>query len=118
MMAGIAEKAAVKPHKKQTEFARVMKQLRKNKVAMAGLIVMAAECLLALLSPWIIPYDYTAMDMFPTTLSAMGFEIEGDRLGLAVDLFSGEPTLCEEMGFEKLEEETQKYSAYYIKNFA
>ncbi len=63
MMAGIAEKAAVKPHKKQTEFARVMKQLRKNKVAMAGLIVMAAECLLALLSPWIIPYDYTAMDM-------------------------------------------------------
>ncbi|MCI9501199.1 MAG: ABC transporter permease [Hungatella sp.] len=62
-MAGIAEKAAVKPHKKQTEFARVMKQLRKNKVAMAGLIVMAAECLLALLSPWIIPYDYTAMDM-------------------------------------------------------
>ena len=63
MMAGIAEKAAVKPHKKQTEFARVMEQLRKNKVAMAGLIVMAAECLLALLSPWIIPYDYTAMDM-------------------------------------------------------
>lgn len=62
--------------------------------------------------------DYTAMDMFPTTLSAMGFEIEGDRLGLGVDLFSGEPTLCEEMGFEKLEEETQKYSAYYIKNFA
>ncbi len=62
--------------------------------------------------------DYTAMDIFPTTLSAMGFEIEGNRLGLGVDLFSGEPTLCEEMGFEKLEEETQKYSAYYIKNFA
>lgn len=62
--------------------------------------------------------DYTAMDMFPTTLSAMGFEIEGDQLGLGVDLFSGKPTLCEEMGFEKLEAETQKYSAYYINNFA
>lgn len=62
--------------------------------------------------------DYTAMDLFPTALSAMGFEIEGDRLGLGVDLFSGTPTLCEEMSFEKLEAETQKYSAYYINNFA
>jgi len=62
--------------------------------------------------------EFTAMDMFPTILSAMGFEIEGDRLGLGVDLFSGKPTLCEQMGFEELEAETQKYSAYYVKNFA
>lgn len=52
-----------KPKKRQTEFARVMKQLRKNKVAMFGLAVLILELLLALLSPWIIPYDYTAMDM-------------------------------------------------------
>lgn len=52
-----------KPRKRQTEFARVMKQLRKNKVAMFGLAVMVVELVLALLSPWIIPYDYTAMDM-------------------------------------------------------
>ena len=52
-----------KPRKRQTEFARVMKQLRKNKVAMFGLAVMGVELVLALLSPWIIPYDYTAMDM-------------------------------------------------------
>ena len=52
-----------KPKKRQTEFARVMKQLRKNKVAMLGLAVLLAECILAFLSPWIMPYDYTAMDM-------------------------------------------------------
>ncbi|MBT9777347.1 ABC transporter permease subunit [Clostridium sp. MCC353] len=52
-----------KPRKRQTEFARVMKQLRKNKVAMFGLAVLLVEFVLALLSPWIIPYDYTAMDM-------------------------------------------------------
>ncbi|PNV61365.1 ABC transporter permease [Clostridium sp. chh4-2] len=52
-----------KPRKRQTEFARVMKQLKKNKVAMFGLAVLVVELVLALLSPWIIPYDYTAMDM-------------------------------------------------------
>lgn len=52
-----------KPRKRQTEFARVMKQLRKNKVAMFGLAVLVVELVLAVLSPWIIPYDYTAMDM-------------------------------------------------------
>lgn len=52
-----------KPRKRQTEFARVMKQLRKNKVAMFGLAVLVIELVLAVLSPWIIPYDYTAMDM-------------------------------------------------------
>lgn len=66
----------------------------------------------------IVNRDYTAMDMFPTILSAMGFEIEGDQLGLGVDLFSGKPTLCEQMSFDKLEAETLKYSAYYINNFA
>ncbi|WP_242984499.1 ABC transporter permease [Clostridium sp. chh4-2] len=40
-----------------------MKQLKKNKVAMFGLAVLVVELVLALLSPWIIPYDYTAMDM-------------------------------------------------------
>ncbi len=30
---------------------------------------------------------FTTMDLFPTVLSALGFEIEGDRLGLGTDLF-------------------------------
>ena len=50
------------PHKKQSEFVRVIKQLRKNKLAMAGLFIFVVECLLALLSPVIIPYSVTEMD--------------------------------------------------------
>ena len=58
------------------------------------------------------------MDLFPTMLSAMGYTIEGDRLGLGTDLFSGRPTLAEEMGYEELNEEVQKYSQYFIDHFA
>ena len=58
------------------------------------------------------------MDLFPTMLSAMGYSIEGDRLGLGTDLFSVTPTLAEEMGCEALDEEVQKYSQYFIDHFA
>lgn len=50
------------PHKKQSELVRVIKQLRKNKLAMAGLFIFVIECLLAALSPLIIPYSVTEMD--------------------------------------------------------
>lgn len=50
------------PHKKQGEIVRILKQLRKNKLAMAGLFIFIVECLLALLSPLIIPYSVTEMD--------------------------------------------------------
>ncbi len=52
-------------------------------------------------------------DMFPTTLAAMGVEIEGDRLGLGTNLFSDEKTLTEEYGFDFLDAELQKKSVYY-----
>lgn len=42
--------------------------------------------------------EYCSMDSFPTTLSAMGVDIEGDRLALGTDLFSGRQTLTEEYG--------------------
>lgn len=58
---------------------------------------------------------FTSLDFFPTTLSAMGFEIEGDRLGLGTDLFSGTATLAEELGFDVFNTELAKYSAYYKK---
>ena len=58
------------------------------------------------------------MDLFPTMLSAMGYEIRGDRLGLGTDLFSATPTLAEEMGYEELNDEVQKYSQYFIDHFA
>lgn len=62
--------------------------------------------------------EFTAMDMYPTVLAAMGFQIEGDRLGLGVNLFSDEQTLCETMGFDVLDKEIKGYSAFYLKNFA
>lgn len=61
--------------------------------------------------------EFTAMDMFPTVLSAMGFQIEGDRLGLGVNLFSDEQTLCEKMGYYPLSAEIGKYSAFYMEHF-
>lgn len=60
---------------------------------------------------------FTTLDFFPTTLSAMGFEIKGDRLGLGTDLFSNTPTLAEELGLDTFNQELGKYSDYYVKEF-
>jgi len=65
---------------------------------------------------------FTSLDIFPTTLAAMGFEIEGDRLALGTNIFSTKPTLCEEnaagkAGYDWLEAEASKYSEYYKKKF-
>ena len=62
--------------------------------------------------------NFTILDLFPTTLAAMGFTIEGDRLGLGINLFSTLPTLAEQMGYFTLEDEVKKYSDYYIKKFS
>ena len=61
---------------------------------------------------------FSTMDMFPTILSAMGYSIEGDRLGLGVDLFSGKRTLLERKGIDWLNEEIGKDSLYYNEHFA
>lgn len=60
---------------------------------------------------------WTSFDMFPTTLAAMGFNIAGNRLGLGTNMFSGTPTLAEQLGYDTLEMEIQKYSQYYIDEF-
>ena len=57
------------------------------------------------------------MDMFPTILSALGFDIEGDRLGLGTDLFSNTDTLLERKGFDWLNRELGKRSDYYTEQF-
>jgi len=62
--------------------------------------------------------EATIMDLFPTTLSALGWEIEGDRLGLGTDLFSGTDTLTERMGIEALNDEVMRYSQYFVDHFA
>ena len=56
--------------------------------------------------------EYSTVDNFPTTLSAMGAEFEGGRLGLGTDLFSAEDTLTEQFGREKIDEELSKTSVW------
>ena len=60
---------------------------------------------------------WTSLDVFPTTLAALGFNIEGDRLGLGVNMFSGIQTLAEEMTFDGLNAEMNKFSEFYLMNF-
>lgn len=56
---------------------------------------------------------FSTLDMFPTTLASLEVEIEGNRLGLGVNLFSKEKTLLEELGFEYVNNELTKNSIYY-----
>lgn len=55
----------------------------------------------------------TQLDMFPTVLSALGYTIEGDKLGLGVNLFSNQQTISEIRGFNWLYDEIQKNSSAY-----
>lgn len=55
--------------------------------------------------------DFTTFDDFPTTLAALGVEIDGDRLGLGTNLYSDVPTLSEQYGRAKEKEELEKKSA-------
>lgn len=57
--------------------------------------------------------QFGTFDMFPTTLAAMGVQIEGDRLGLGTNLFSELETLTEMFGYERLDAELQKKSEFY-----
>lgn len=60
---------------------------------------------------------FTTLDMFPTTLEALGVSFEGNRLGLGTSLFSGQPTLAEELGMEELRKQLSRYSNYYNYHF-
>ena len=57
--------------------------------------------------------QFTPFDMFPTTLASLGVKIEGNRLGLGVNLFSSEKTLVEELGRGVFEEELKAKSFFY-----
>lgn len=58
---------------------------------------------------------FFTMDMFPTTLAALGAQIEGNRLGLGTNLFSDKQTLIEKYGLEYVREEIEKKSVFYNK---
>lgn len=61
---------------------------------------------------------FTSMDLFPTTLAAMGVEIKGECLGLGTNLFSTKQTILEEMGLDKyntlLEMKSKYYNSYIL----
>ncbi len=61
--------------------------------------------------------EYCSVDLFPTTLAALGCTIEGNRLGLGVNLFSALPTLAERWGFARFDSELAKTSDYYSAHF-
>ncbi len=56
--------------------------------------------------------EYSTLDTFPTTLAAIGVNIEGNRLGLGTNLFSGLATLTEIYGVDYLNQELSKNSTF------
>ena len=59
--------------------------------------------------------EYSTMDMFPTTLAAIGAQIDGNRLGLGTNLFSNEKTLLEKFGRENVDIQLAKHSEFMDK---
>jgi phosphoglycerol transferase len=57
--------------------------------------------------------QYSTMDLYPTTLAALGATIEGDKLALGTNLFSDEQTLIEKYGIDYVNNELMKTSKYY-----
>ena len=57
--------------------------------------------------------EFTQMDMYPTTLAALGYTIPGDRLALGVNLFSDTPTLLERYGRTDLDDLLEERSDFY-----
>ncbi|QOR45813.1 sulfatase-like hydrolase/transferase [Trueperella pecoris] len=57
--------------------------------------------------------QYATFDFYPTILAAIGAKIDGERLGLGTNLFSGVPTLVEKDGADLLNEEFVKRSLFY-----
>ena len=51
--------------------------------------------------------------MYPTTLASLGVKIDGDKLGLGVNLFSDQKTILEEYGLNYVNNEIKKKSFFY-----
>ena len=58
--------------------------------------------------------DFSDIDMFPTILSSMNFDIERNRLGFGTDLFSDKKTLVESIGLNNLNVKLGKMSSHLV----
>ena len=56
-------------------------------------------------------------DYMPTILSAMGFKIEGDRLGVGTNLYSGLKTVYEKYGYDEINRALVRKSDFYNETF-
>lgn len=57
------------------------------------------------------------MDVFPTTLAAMGVKVKGERLGIGTNLFSDVPTIYEYYGVPFVDAELSMRSEYFYEKF-
>lgn len=57
---------------------------------------------------------FSDIDMFPTILSSMNFDIERNRLGFGTDLFSDQKTLVESIGLNNLNAELGKMAGHLV----
>ena len=55
---------------------------------------------------------YSTFDLFPTVLSSLGVDIEGEKLGLGVNLYSNEPTILEKMSENEFNVNLSKKSRF------
>ena len=62
--------------------------------------------------------EFSTYDMFPTVLAALGYNIEGNRLGLGTNLYSNEKTLSEQIPLTELEPQLAMNSDFYLEKFA
>ncbi len=56
---------------------------------------------------------FSQIDLFPTILEAIGFKVEGSKLGLGTSLFSDKKTLLEEFGETELNSQLAKNNKLY-----
>ncbi len=56
---------------------------------------------------------FSQIDLFPTILEAIGFKIEGSKLGLGTSLFSNKKTLLEEFGEEEVKSQLARKNKVY-----
>jgi peptide/nickel transport system permease protein len=76
-----------KKQKPESQVVAVLKRLAENRAAMAGLIVFILLVIIAVISPWIAPYDVTAMDLTSMFAKPSAAHLFGcDELGH--DIFS------------------------------
>ncbi|MBR1439594.1 MAG: LTA synthase family protein [Lachnospiraceae bacterium] len=57
---------------------------------------------------------YSTIDLFPTTLAAMGIQIPGNKLGVGVNLYSDEQTILERYGIEEAKTIFEKPSTFMV----